>query len=434
MSNKSIESIIDTDYREFSIYVIENRAIPSAIDGLKPSQRKILYVALKTALNKKQKVAAIAANMASMANYNHGENSAQMACVGMAATYNNNLPLLEEHGSFGSRLIQESAAPRYIYSKVSENYEKYFADTEVCPQNNDEDNPEPGHYLPIIPWVLVNGIKGIAIAFATEILPRDPAELVKVMRLKARGKNSNKLLVPKFPEFRGEVISTGPLKWESRGIVNKIAPLSFEISEVPYGYDREKYIAILDKLEANGDIEDYDDACDESGFKFIVKVNRAQRGVLEQDPHNYLKLTSSHSENLTVLGSDGKLLNFTTVDDLIDYFYNYRIKMCSKFIDYKIADLALTLEEKECKIKWLRDVESGRYDIFKKSRLDMQAYISTNITDKEFGKAFANIPMYQMSKDMINALEDQVKQIKLDKAQWENYTAEEYYLTLLNKV
>merc|ERR1711974_191901 len=97
------------------------------------------------------------------------------------------------------------AAPRYIFSRVSENFEKYFKDSEVCPKNSDPDNPEPQHYLPLIPWVLVNGVKGIAVGFATDIMPRDPNDLAKVMRCLASGKTSHNPLTPKYPDFSGTV-------------------------------------------------------------------------------------------------------------------------------------------------------------------------------------------------------------------------------------
>lgn len=168
---RKLTNIIDTEFREFSMYTIENRAIPSAVDGFKPTQRKLVYAMITEYRGNKIKVAELGGGLAKL-NYHHGEGSAQGAAVGLASDWNNNAPVFTGHGNFGSRLVPEAAAPRYIFASLSENFKKYFVDTEVAPKSNDPENPEPAHYLPIIPWVLVNGISGIAVGFKTEILPR----------------------------------------------------------------------------------------------------------------------------------------------------------------------------------------------------------------------------------------------------------------------
>lgn len=433
MESKSISSIIDDEYAEFSMYVVENRAIASVVDGLKPSQRKILYVALKTAKNQKQKVAAIAANAASMANYNHGEASAQDACVGMAAQYNNNLPLLEEHGSFGSRLIQESAAPRYIFSRVSENFEKYFKDSEVCPKNSDPDNPEPQHYLPLIPWVLVNGVKGIAVGFATDIMPRDPNDLAKVMRCLASGKTSHNPLTPKYPDFSGTVSHVQDNQYEIKGVVTN-DKLKYHITEVPYGYDREKYVSILDKLEEDNKIVSYVDSCDESGFNFTVKVTREQKKKAEEDPHAYFKLVKKHSENLTTLDENGKLKVFETVHDLVQYFYSYRVKKAGEFVEFKRQQLAQEIRFIEDKISFITDIVDGAIEISKMKKADVLDYIKDRITNEEYGKSFVNLPIYTMTQEEIDSLNSNLDSKKAELVWWENATAESYYLGQLKEI
>lgn len=433
MESKSISSIIDDEYAEFSMYVVENRAIASVVDGLKPSQRKILYVALKTAQSQKQKVAAIAANAASMANYNHGEASAQDACVGMAAQYNNNLPLLEEHGSFGSRLIQESAAPRYIFSKVSENFKKYFKDIEVCPKNSDPDNPEPQHYLPLIPWILVNGVKGIAVGFATDIMPRNPNDLAKVMRCLASGKMSRNPLVPSYPDFKGTVTHLQDNQYEIKGVVTN-DKLSYHITEVPYGLDREKYVSILDKLEEDNKIVSYEDSCDESGFNFTVKVTREQKKKAEEDPHAYFKLVKKHSENLTTLDENGKLKVFDDVHELVCYFYDYRVKKAGEFVEYKRKEVSDEIRFIEDKISFITDIVQGDLEIHKMKKADVLGYIHDKITKEDYGKAFVNLPIYTMTQEEIDDLNAKLDSKKDELAYWSNSTAESYYLEQLKDI
>lgn len=431
--HKTVSELIDNEYREFSMYTIENRAIPSVIDGLKPSQRKLLYVAIRTAKTKKQKVAALAANLASMANYSHGENSAQATCVGMATNYGNNLPLLEEHGSFGSRLIQESAAPRYIYSKLSENFDKFFKDQEVCPSNSDPDNPEPMHYLPILPWVLVNGVKGIAVGFATEILPRDPKDLLRVMVNKTEGRGTYNKLIPKFPEFKGVVEPVGPNQWEIKGVISN-NKLEYHITEVPYGYDRESYVGILDKLEDDGKIVEYVDSCDESGFNFKVKVNRAQKSEIEVDPLKYFKLVKRATENFTCLDEHGKLIQFNDAHELVDYFFEYRLKKSAEMIQVQTKATSYGLQQLQDRMKFITKIESGQFDPFKKSKSEFEQFVFDHITKEEYGKEFIKIPVYNLSKDEVAKLESQIQDKRKELEYWQSIGPEQYLNELLTSV
>ena len=211
-NSKTIEQLIDDDYYGYAKYVIESRAIPSYIDGFKPVQRKVLYVVRKTAPvnGPKKKISDIAGSMSSMANYHHGSASAEDASSRMAQTFNNNVPLVTGHGSFGSRLVPEPSAPRYIFGTLSPEFDKWFSDEEVCPPNPEPDSPEPAHYLPLIPWVLVNGSSGMAVGFATNILPHAPADIAKLchdcLRSSDGSLDSNMIVKPSFPAFHGEIV------------------------------------------------------------------------------------------------------------------------------------------------------------------------------------------------------------------------------------
>lgn len=80
MNDITISGFADTYYKEYSMYVLENRAIPSYIDGFKPVQRKLIYAALKLPKDKLIKVAELGSSISSFG-YNHGEFSAQQASI-----------------------------------------------------------------------------------------------------------------------------------------------------------------------------------------------------------------------------------------------------------------------------------------------------------------------------------------------------------------
>lgn len=338
---KSVTELIDTDLREYSMYVLENRALPSLVDGLKPVQRKIIYVTDKVAKKEFKKIAELAASLASMANYHHGEASASSATVLMGAEYANNVCLIEGKGLFGSRLVPEAAAPRYIFGRMSKNYEKYFKDDDIAPIHPDVDNPEPAYYLPIIPWVLVNGAKGIAVGFAVEIQPRNPKDLVKACIHVLEKNTPPKNPVPWFWNFNGEYgfdderkthFCRGKFEWTKK---NKIM-----ITELPIDVSRESYVKFLCDLEDENKIQNFEDHCAKAGFKFEITVNPQQRAVIEKKGEiAYFKLQKYLNENINVISQEGKLKQYDAAPALIQDFVHHRLGFYQKRIDTKLKEL-----------------------------------------------------------------------------------------------
>lgn len=161
------------------------RSIPSAVDGLKPGQRKILFSCFKRNLKSEIKVAQLAGYVAEHSAYHHGEVSLCSTIVGMAQNFvgSNNLPLLEPLGQFGTRLQggKDAASPRYIFTNLSN-----LARTVYNPSdepllnflNDDGQNVEPEWYLPIVPMVLINGADGIGTGWSTSIPNYNPRDIV----------------------------------------------------------------------------------------------------------------------------------------------------------------------------------------------------------------------------------------------------------------
>ena len=124
-----LSNVASREWKSFAMYTVENRAIPNMIDGLKPVQRFYLYSSIQNTKRDFKKVSAVS-GIISDYGYNHGEGSAAGSGQLMAATWNNNICLVEGRGSFGTRLIQDAGAPRYVYTKLSSNFEKYIKDVD----------------------------------------------------------------------------------------------------------------------------------------------------------------------------------------------------------------------------------------------------------------------------------------------------------------
>ena len=167
------------------------RSLPSIVDGLKMSQRKVLYAAFKKDMKAEMKVIQLSGYIAEQTEYHHGDTALINCIVRMAQNFvgSNNLPLLMPVGQFGTRHQggEDFASARYIYTKLSPIARKVFpAVDDALLERVEEDGHvvEPKHYLPVIPWILVNGSRGVGTGWSTDINSYNPLEIIKYTRMK----------------------------------------------------------------------------------------------------------------------------------------------------------------------------------------------------------------------------------------------------------
>jgi len=393
----NVTELIDGQYKDYSKYVLYSRAIPHMIDGLKPSQRKILYTALKTANTSRIKTASLSGNTISQANYHHGDASLNDAITKMVQLHSNNIPLLEGEGSFGSRLVPDAAAPRYTYVKMSQNFEKYFADTMVADKSIDPEDPEPAFYLPIIPWVLVNGVKGIAVGFATDIQPRNPKEIAKLCQAYLKGKNIDKeTLLPYYPEFEGKIYEELDSVY-CEGNFTLTGQTKLEITEVPVGFTRESYVQVLNKLEETGKIVSYTDKCDKTGFKFDVTLKRGKK-MKDHQIVRLFKLKKKINENITVIDHEGKLKVYDSPIDIIKEFCDYRLGKYEERYEYLIEEGLSALDIIKAKVKFIELIIQGTLDFKNKNRKTIKKELTTTFKP-DIIEILIKMPIYSLCQD-----------------------------------
>eukprot|EP00659_Diplonema_papillatum_P016638 gene16638-25523_t len=188
----TFRDFVDTELAAYFRYSNE-RALPSSADGLKPSQRKILFTCFERGLDRggrpEVKVSQLSGAVMERSAYHHGETSLHDTIIKMSQDYagcGNNVPLLEGVGQFGTRLTggADHASPRYISTRVSALARKLFRvedDSLLEYRSDDGKLVEPFHYLPVLPVVLVNGGAGIGTGYATNIPSHDPLQVVARM-------------------------------------------------------------------------------------------------------------------------------------------------------------------------------------------------------------------------------------------------------------
>lgn len=188
-TNIHFSEFIDGEMIHFSKYDCE-RSIPNVMDGLKTSQRKIIYSCfLKKLFDDEIKVAQLSGYVSEKSCYHHGEQSLNEAIISMAQNYmgSNNINLLLPNGQFGTRMGggKDAASPRYIFTMLNTITTKIFRqeDNPVLEYLDDDGTPvEPLYYTPIIPMILVNGSTGIGTGFSTDVLPHNAKDVIETLR------------------------------------------------------------------------------------------------------------------------------------------------------------------------------------------------------------------------------------------------------------
>lgn len=431
-----VSTLARSEWLDFAMYTVESRAIPSMIDGMKPVQRFYVYSSIKNSKTDFKKVSAVS-GVVSDYGYNHGESSAAGAGQLMAAEWSNNICLVEGRGSFGTRLVQAAAAPRYTYTRLHKNFNKYIKDLDLAPMHEDPEHEPPRFYVPVIPLVLTNGVKGIATGFATNILPRDPDDLIRACSEYVATGNIDKKVKIKFPDFKGEVtFNPEENRYYCNGIFERKSKTVLTITEVPYGFDREGYVKILDKLEEDGDIVSYDDLCDKTGFCFEVKLKQqTSANWNDQKIIQQFKLSKPFSENLTVIDHSGRLKEYTDERNLIRDFCDYRTTILKARINLRKEEATELARWLNIKMQFIQAVLDDKIK-FKNQKKDAVAKQIIDVTDaiNEDVDRLLRVNIMSLTDEMVKQLLSEIKEAQKDLAYWEKTTPKKQFVKDLEEL
>lgn len=427
VTKRPISSMVDVEAREFAMYTIEERALPSVVDGLKPAQRYILYSVLKNAGREFKKNAAIA-GVISEYGYNHGETAAMDAACLMASTWNNNFPVIQGRGNFGSRAVQEGAAARYIFCTKHSNFDSMFKDMDLLEESLADGSILPRYYLPILPTVLLNGVSGIATGFSTKILPHNVQSVAKcVEQVLKTGKCDEPEL--QFPKFFGKII---PIEgksqsWTLEGEYELSGKTKLTITELPPKYDRVKYVTLLNKLVDADKIVGYDESkFDGREFCFKITLKREFDATHENIMKTF-KLSQAISQYIRVIDPNGELKAYEKASDLIVDFVNFRFGVLQKRID----NAKLVANEKlgfaRAKVTFIKHVLDQDIIFTNNTRKQVVEQISAFDDLKEYAEQLVQMNLYHMTDDEVLKLEKQVIELKKESDFWETSTQKKQY-------
>jgi len=441
VTEKTISDFLSEEYKEFAMYSIEGRAIPSVVDGFKPTQRKIIHISnqiWKTGSEKNLKVFQLAGKVASDAFYHHGNTSLENAIVTMAQKFKNNAALLEEDGQFGSLRSPQPGAARYIGTKLSNNFRLIYKDFDLLDYKEEEgESIEPRYFLPIIPTVLLNGSSGIAVGFASNVLNREIKSIIDSCGRVLMGKSPG-VIKPSLNEFTGEFIQDkeNNKRWIIRGRFQKTNTTTVKISELPPSMTYEKYEELLDKLCDSKDIVSYDDNCKDN-IDYTIKFNRSVLEKLDDEKIiKLLKLEESSTEIFSTLDEFGKLKIFETSEEIIEYFVNFRLTYYYKRKDFQLAKLNRELKILSNRGRFIKAILDEKLKINNVSKDEIIVGIEELNLEKidDSFDYLLRMPIYSLTKELFEKMKKDFTDKKVEIKTLEETDPKDMYLLDLSEL
>lgn len=356
------------------------RSLPSIMDGLKPSQRKILFGCLKRGLKTEVRVAQLAGYVSEHAAYHHGEASLTAAITSMAQTFvgSNNINLLCPIGQFGSRLLggKDAASPRYIHTHLEAIVEAIFRKEDAGILKHIDDDGlavEPETYLPVVPLLAINGAIGIGTGFSTDIPPHDPEEVVGLLRDRLEGRREtleNLAMRPWWFGFKGQIQQVSDGVWLTKGCYTfDDAKRTVSVTELPVGVWTQDYKAFLDELcSAEGTVlKNFEDLYNHVDVRFDLELDAEYYDDAKENPQEFekrFKLTNTwRTTNMVAFDVASKIVKYGCVGDMLEAYYGPRLAAYEERRASEMARLKAEAVEADAKARFLKAVLEGSIDL-----------------------------------------------------------------------
>lgn len=357
-----LEEVIGDRFGRYSKYIIQDRALPDARDGLKPVQRRILYAMHhdgNTHEKPFRKAAKTVGNV--IGNYHpHGDSSVYEAMVRMSQDWKLRHMMIEMHGNNGSIDGDSAAAMRYTEARLSPIASLMLRDIEketvdFIP-NFDDTEPEPTVLPAKFPNLLVNGSTGISAGYATDIPPHALHEVLDavLMRLKNPKATVEELMTviqgPDFPTggiIQGtDGIKTAYKTGKGRFVIRAktaIEPLKggksqIVVTEIPYEVNKANMVKRIDELRIDRKLDGIADVRDESdrtGLRVVIELKK------DTDSNGLLQYLLKNTDlqvtyNFNMIAISGRRPTLMSLPMLLDAYIDHQKDVITRRSEFDI--------------------------------------------------------------------------------------------------
>ena len=436
------------------------RSIPSVIDGLKKSHRKILYCAFKKKLTHEIRVAQFAGYVSEHGGYHHGEASLQGAITNMAQTFvgSNNINILEPIGQFGSRIMggSDSAQPRYIHTKLPDlTYQIFNREDGNVLKYLDDDGylVEPETYVPVIPMILVNGGEGIGTGWSTYVPCYNPLDIIDNLKRKLNGEPMVEIR-PWYSGFTGKIEKLTEHSYLSRGKYRVEGDSKVVITELPIRSWTDKYKEFLEGMVIESGKEskktqylrNYNSYCSDTKINFELIFPKDDLYNLTHDLEQNddgqnkfektFKLTSKiNTSNMVLYDRNGYLKKYDSPLEIMEEYYEVRMECYVKRKAHQLESLKSELVIVNARVKFIEEFISGSIVISNKSKKELLEQLE----EKEYPLVedsydyLIKMPIYNLTKERIEDLRKDRDSKMDDYTKLEGKTIKEIYIGELDE-
>lgn len=435
-------NIKDLVNKELVLFSIEDniRSIPNLVDGLKPSQRKIIYACIKRNLITEIKVSQLAGYVSEHTSYHHGEASLMDTIINLAQDFvgSNNINLLEPVGQFGTRLHggKDSSSPRYIFTHLSKAFKDIFNENDfniIEYLNDDGQEIEPKFYIPTLPMILINGACGIGTGFSSDIPCFNPDDVKeRLLKLVEDEDSDIDELTPWYRNFKGKIKKVENNKWTTHGTYTIKANV-ITINELPIGTWTNDYKIFLDKLELDGTIFSYVNNSTESEVNFEIKcplenvIEWKQNCEIEKK----LKLISHLSaNNMYVFNEKNEIVKMENAEEIIYHFWRIRNDYYIKRKVYLEEKLKNELDLISNKLRFVNDIIDEKIIVFKQKISFIEAQLKNEnykLIDNSYNY-LTDMKIHSFSEETLETLENKKNKINNEYTKVQNMNLRDFWL------
>jgi len=411
VKSTEIVSIMKDSYIDYAMSVIVARALPDVRDGLKPAQRRVLYVMLEEGLRHTAKYRKSATVVGStLGRYHpHGDTSVYDTMVRLAQDFTLRYPLVQGQGNFGSIDGDSAAAMRYTEARLSRIGEAILDDidknTVDFVENYDGTRKEPSVLPSPLPQLLLNGSLGIAVGMATNIPPHNLGEVCDALAYlldNPKAITEDLFQFIKGPDFplggeifdRKEIIAAysqgkGPIVCRGKAEIaqnEKTERYQILITEIPYQVQKssllEQIAALVTEKKIDG-VKDVRDESDKDGMRIAIDLAReAQPQKILNRLYKFTALQRTFHLNMLALvdGIQPEVLNLAEV---LTHFLDHRKQVITRRTQYELNKAKERAHILEGLVKCLADIdeviriirksenrEDARNNLMKRFKLD----------------------------------------------------------------
>ena len=336
-----LHRLFDTNFLEYTSYVIKERAIPAIEDGLKPVQRRILQTLYNMDDGRFHKVANVVGE--TMKLHPHGDASIFAALVNMA----NKGFLIDRQGNFGNIFTGDQAsAARYIECRLSPLALEVMFNKDLTEyvESYDGRTVEPVSLPAKIPLLLLQGAEGIAVGMATRILPHNFCELLEAQIAILRDEDFE--IFPDFPQ-KGLLDVTdyeqGNGRVRCRARISEKNEKTITVTEIPFGTTTTSLIDSIEKAAKSGKIKILS-ISDYTAEEVEIEI-KLPRNIYAKDTikalYAFTDCEVSLNTNLTLIR--GNLPETGTVDEVIRFNTEKLVADLTRELEIDLARLSQKL-------------------------------------------------------------------------------------------